>query len=48
MEETEKKFHQYLSAEPKEILKRIAKEKELTSEIEEDLKKVIEDFKATL
>jgi len=41
----EKEFHDYLDSEGKEILQGIREKKELTKEIEENLKKALETFK---
>ena len=43
----EDKFHAYLKSEPAGVLAKIKKEKELTPEIEEQLKSVIQDFKTS-
>ena len=48
LKEWEDKFHAYLKSEPAGVLAEIAKKKELTPEIEEKLKSVIADFKATV
>jgi len=48
MKETEDKFHNFLSAESSGVLKMILEKKELTTEVEESLKKVITDFKQSL
>jgi len=45
MKETEDKFHNFLSAESSGVLKMILEKKELTTEVEENLKKAIEDFR---
>jgi F-type H+-transporting ATPase subunit alpha len=46
--DTEQKFHNYMKSMQKELVKAIRKKKELTPEIEEKLKKAIEEFKNTL
>jgi F-type H+-transporting ATPase subunit alpha len=43
----EKEFHAYLDSEGKEVLEGIREKKELTKEIEENLKKALETFKKT-
>ncbi len=48
MKETEDKFHNFLSAESSGVLKMILEKRELTTEVEESLKKVITDFKQSL
>lgn len=47
LKDWEDKFHAYLKSEPMGILKQIVKGKELTPEIEEKLKSVIQDFKTS-
>ncbi len=46
--EFEEGFHKYLNSSAKDILNKIAEEKQLTEEIETELKKVIEDYKSTV
>jgi len=48
MKETEDKFHNFLSTESSGVLKMILEKRELTTEVEESLKKVITDFKQSL
>jgi len=47
LKEWEDKFYAYLKSEPTGVLAEIAKEKELTTKIEENLKTAITDFKAS-
>jgi F-type H+-transporting ATPase subunit alpha len=41
----ENKFHKYLDIQKKDLMNKIAEKKELTDEIESELKRLIEDFK---
>lgn len=47
MKDWEDKFHQYLDLEKKDWLESLGKEKELTEELENELKSVIEEFNKT-
>jgi F-type H+-transporting ATPase subunit alpha len=48
VKEWEEKFHEFMAIEPRKVLKQIAKEKDLTAAIEENLKAAIIEFKNSL